>query len=104
MDGSSTLPESTKMHSDVSREVMTVCPLQRLNGSARAGYTTKVEGVHPGGLDGFRHLSIVAAGSCRLGNDVKLDQTIDAKNKLAKVIAFAARPSVAAMRPMAMAA
>ena len=46
----------------------------------------------------------VAEGSCRLGNDVKLDQTIDAKRKLAQVVMFAARPVVAPARQLAMAA
>ena len=46
----------------------------------------------------------VAEGSCRLGNDVKLDQTINATQKVAKVIAFPVMRAVASARQYALAA
>jgi hypothetical protein len=46
----------------------------------------------------------VAEGSCRPDNDVKLDQTINAKNKLAQVVMFAKRAVVVPARQYAMAA
>lgn len=60
--------------------------------------------LHFVGLDGFRHLRTVARGSCRPDNDVKIDQTINAKRKLAQVIAFPGVFAVASARPQALAA
>ena len=46
----------------------------------------------------------VAEGSCRPDNVVKLDQTLKAKRKLAQVVMFASRSTVAPARQLAMAA
>lgn len=59
---------------------------------------------HFGGPESVSTFEGVVLGSCRPDNDVKLDQTIDATKKVAKVIAFPAMLSVASARQMALAA